>query len=47
MSTFAAVALAVACFLIAAAALGLLALVLMQARRVVGDASAGDDERSA
>lgn len=47
MSTFAAVALAVACFLIAAAALGLLALVLMQARRTVGDASAANDERSA
>lgn len=44
MSTFAAVALAVACFLIAAVALGLLAWVLTRARRIVGDASAADDE---
>ena len=44
MSTFAAVALAVACFLTAAVALGLLVLVLMQARRTIGESSPADDE---
>ncbi len=47
MSTFAAVALAVVCFLIAAAALGALTRVLLRSRRSNDDPTGADDEQAA
>lgn len=47
MSTFAAVALAGVCFLIAAAAVGVLALVLMRTRRGFDEPADADDEQAA
>lgn len=47
MSTFAAVALAVVSFLIAAGALGALTLVLIRARRTLDEPTGADDDRAA
>ncbi|MDA8438579.1 MAG: hypothetical protein M0Z51_06940 [Propionibacterium sp.] len=47
MSTFAAVALAVVSFLIAAAALGALTRVLLRPRRSIDEPAGADDEQAA